>query len=119
MKTALLVLVSCLVVTSCLGQSTSAKWQVATVMAAKAHPPGPSEEPSLVRYDVTLRVGNTEYVVLYTPPDGTLRDIVQYRLGENGLVLIGADTIKYNDLLGRTREVPILLRRTLPAKTER
>ncbi len=69
-------------------------------MAAKAHPPLAEEEnaPS-VRYDVTLKVGNTEYVVLFVPPDGTLRDIVQYRLGMDGLVLVGADTIKYNDML--------------------
>jgi hypothetical protein len=63
---------------------------------------------------MSLRVGNTEYVVLYTPPDGT--DVVEYRLGRDGLVLVGTDTIKFSDMLGRPREVPILHRRAVPDK---
>jgi hypothetical protein len=84
-------------------------------MAAKLHQPASGEnDPGVVRYDVTLRVGNIEYVVLYTPPDQS--NIVEYRLGRDGLVLVGTDTIKFNDMLGRPREVPILRRQTIPAK---
>jgi hypothetical protein len=86
-------------------------------MAVKAHPPAAGEDAPAVRYDVTLKVGNTEYVVLYVPPDGTLKEIVEYRLGMDGLVLVGTDTIKYNDMLARTREVPIISRRTIPPKS--
>lgn len=118
MKRAATFLLSCVIALACFAQSPAPKWQVATLLAVNAHPPAAGEDSSLVRYDVTLKVGDTEYVVLYTPPDGTLRDVVQYRLGRDGLVLVGADTIKYNDLLGRTREVPILSRRTVPPKTQ-
>ncbi len=119
MRSAATFLLTCAIALACFGQSPAPKWQVATLLAVKAHPPAAEEDASLVRYEVTLQVADTEYVVLYAPPDGTLRDVVQYRLGRDGLVLIGADTIKYNDMLGRTREVPILSRRTIPAKAEK
>jgi hypothetical protein len=66
-----------------------------------------------------VRVGNTEYVVLYVPPDGSVKEIVEYSLGQDRLALVGTETIKFNDALGRTWEVPILrLRcRTIAAKT--
>ncbi len=118
MRVAVTLLFSLVMVASSFGQSASAKWQVATIMEVKAHPAAAGEVTSEeVRYDITLRVGNTEYVVLYVPPDGTLKEIVKYRLGIDGLVLVGADTIKYNDMLGTTREVPILSRRTVAAKS--
>ncbi len=117
MRRAVIFLLSFLVAASCFGQSPPAKWQVATIMAVKSHPPAEGENAPAVRYDVTLKVGNTEYVVLYVPPDGTLKEIVEYRLGMDGLVLVGTDTIKYNDMLARTREVSIISRRTIPAKS--
>ncbi len=119
MRIAATFFLACAIACASFGQSPEPKWQVATLLAVQAHPPAAEEDPSLVRYDVTLKVGNTEYIVLYTPPDGTLRDIAQYRLGRDGLVLIGSQTIQYNDMLGRTREVPILSRRTLPPKTQK
>ncbi len=117
MKRILILLFPLVVAVWCLGQSPPAKWQVATIMASKAHVPAPGEDSSVVRYDVTLRVANTEYVVLYAPPDGTPKDIVKYRLGIDGLVLVGTDTIKYNDMLGITREVSIISRRNIPSAT--
>ncbi len=116
MRIAAPLLVACLGMVLCLGQSSSSKWEPATIMAVQAHPPAAGEGSSQVRYDVTLRVGTTEYIVLYVPPDGTLRDIVKYRLGMDGLVLVGTDTIKYNDILAITREVPIISRHTITRK---
>jgi len=117
MRRVVIVWLCFLLAVACFAQSPSAKWQVATIMDVKAHPPTAGEDPSAVQYDVTLRVGSMEYVVLYVPPDGTLKEIIQYRLGQDGLVLVGTDTIKYNDTLGRTREVSILRRRTIAANT--
>ncbi len=113
LKTALTLFILFVMLTTCLGQSNSAKWQVATVMDIKANPPAAGEP---VRYYVKVRVENTEYVVLYVPADATLKDVVEYHPGMDGLVLVGAENIKYNDMLGRTREVRIISHRAISAK---
>ena len=98
-------------------KSSSEKWQVATIMDVKVHPPAPGGDANAIAYDVTVRVGNTEYVVLYVPPEGSFRDAVKYRVGIDSLVLVGPDTIKYNDMLGKTYEVPIINRRAIAVKS--
>ena len=85
-------------------------------MAVNAHPPAKGEESRPVRYDVTFRVGKTDYVLLYVPPAGTDEDMIKSRLGMDIVVLVGKNTIKYNDLLGMTREVPIISRSTITPK---
>ena len=79
------------------------------------HEPAAGTELSAAQYEVTARVENTEYVVLYVAPAGSLPDVARYRLGQEIPVLVGTDSIKYNDLTGTTREVPILSRRNIPA----
>ncbi len=116
MKTALTVLLILAMLPSCFAQSTSTKWQVATILDIKTQPAAGDDAPA-VRYYVTVRVENTEYVVLYVPPDATLKDMLQYHPGSDGLVLVGADTVKYNDMLGRAREVPIVSRRASAVNT--
>jgi len=97
-------------------KSSSPKWQVATIMAVKDHPPAKGEDAKAIGYDVTVRVGKMEYIVLYVPPDGINKEPILSRLGIDGLVLVGKDTIKYNDDLGNTREVPIISRQPVPTK---
>ena len=114
MKKAIIALSLLLVTATCFAEVPSDKWQVATIMQVKA-PPAVADNASTSQFYVTLKVGNTEYVVLYTATDGT--DLIRYHLGMNRLVLIGNDTIKYNDLLGTTHEIPIVIRRQLPILT--
>jgi len=85
------------------GQSSS-KYQVGTITDVKIHQtaPGASDAAS---YDVSVKVGNTIYVVFYTPPLG--EETVKYIAGRELLVLVGKTTIRYNDPLGQSREVPI------------
>jgi len=86
------------------GQSTS-KYQVGTITEVKVHQTaggGASDAPS---YDVSVKVRDTIYVVLYTPSLG--EETVRYSAGRDLLVLVGKRTITYNDLLGRSYEVPI------------
>jgi hypothetical protein len=65
---------------------------------------------------VSVKVGGAIYVVLYTPP---LRDVaVQYAAGRTGLVLVGKSTIRYNDLLGRSFDLPIESRKTATGAKE-
>jgi hypothetical protein len=126
MRIASVVLLACLTTALCFGQSSSSsspsssrrdspsKYQAAQIVAAKVHQP--MQDSRVVRYDVTVQVADTEYVVLYTPPEGI--DVVEYKLGQDGLVLVAADNIKWYDMLGRPHEAPILRRRTIPPKTQ-
>ncbi len=57
-----------------------------------------------------VKVGDTIYVVLYTPPLG--EETVKYSAGRDLLVLVGKRTIRYNDILGQSFEVPIESQKT-------
>src|SRR5215472_14905953 len=95
----------CLTAFQAFSQSAS-KYQVGTITEVKIHKSaekvGASDAAS---YDVSVKVGNTIYVVLYTPP---LREVsVRYAAGRDLLVLVGKRTIRYNDMLGQSYEAPI------------
>ena len=85
-------------------QSTS-KYQVGTIAEVKAHQAAGSGASGARGYDVSVKVGDTVYVVLYTPALG--EDTVKYAAGRDLLVLVGKNTITYNDILGRSFAVPI------------
>ena len=84
----------------------AAKWEVATIVDCKAHQADSSTGSDVVSYDVSVKVGDTVYLVLYTPPLGL--STVKYAGGRQLLVLVGKKTIRYNDILGQTLEVPII-----------
>ena len=86
------------------GQSTS-KYQVGTVTEVKVHQAAGSGASDATSYDVSVRVGDTIYVVLYTPALG--EETIKYAAGRDLLVLVGKNTIAYNDILGRSFAVPI------------
>ena len=101
MRKVVFVVCVCLAAFPLCGQSP-AKYQVATITDVKTHQ-GSSD---VVSYDVSVRVGDTQYVVLYTPPLGM--NMVKYAAGRELLVLVGKKTITYNDMLGQSFEVPIV-----------
>ena len=105
------VLVLCLLTLTALGQSTS-KYQVATITEVKPHQNSGPGASDVVSYDVSVKVGDTIYVALYTPQLG--ESTIKYLAGRELLVLVGKNTITYNDMLGRSFEVPIESQR--PAK---
>jgi len=90
------------------------KYAAGTVTEVVKHPGETSATAGGVKYDVSVKVGNTIYVVLYTPPNGT--SIVEYRVGADLPVLIGDKTLTFNDLTGDKHELPILSSR--PATTQ-
>ena len=94
----------CLLTLPALCQSTS-KYQVAIITEVKAHQTATNPVSDSTLYDVSVKVGNTIYVVLYTQPLGEIP--VKYETGHELLVLVGKDTITYNDILGRSHQVPI------------
>jgi hypothetical protein len=104
-------------VISALCQPTTSRYQVASITAVSAHPGDEGTDINGAgRYDISVRVGGTVYVVLYTALPGTYG--VKQIAGHNLLVLVGADTIRFNDLLGRPSEAPILSRETLPPEND-
>jgi hypothetical protein len=96
----------CLAVFPLFGQEQP-KYELATIMEVKVHQDAASE---IVRYDVSVKVGGTIYLVLYTPPVDP--NEVKYMAGRELLVLIGEKTITYNDMLGQSWEVPIVSQRS-------
>src|SRR5258705_7714083 len=85
-------------------QSTS-KYQVGTITEVKVHQAAGSGVSDAASYDVSVKVGDTIYVVLYTPALG--ENTVKYAAGRDLLVLVGKNKITYNDIFGRSFAVPI------------
>jgi hypothetical protein len=84
---------------------SNSKYQVGTIMEVKAHQTPGSGASDVASYDVSVKVGDTIYVVLYTPPLGEIT--IKYAAGRDLLVLVGKSKITYNDILGQSFDVPI------------
>ena len=97
---------------SALCQSQSSAYQPGTIMGVTIHPNAPGE-PMVARYDVTLKVGDNVYVVLYTPPQG--QNTVEYAAGMDVLVLVENNSVRFSNL-GTTGEAPIRRREALPVE---
>jgi hypothetical protein len=92
----------------------SAKYELATILDVKPHQSaGDSSSSAAPRYDVSIKVAGTIYVVLYTDTLGT--STARYAAGRELLVHVGKKTITYNDILGRSQELPIISQK--PATT--
>lgn len=102
---AMCVICICFTTLNAFSQSTE-KYEVATIMDVKTHQTGGDSSSDVTSYDVTLKVGNTLYVVLYTPP--LQQSSVKYATGRNLLVSVGKAKITSNDMLGRSVDAPIL-----------
>jgi len=94
----------CLTSLPTFSQSAS-KWVVGTITDVRIHQTPNPDDFGTVSYDVSVKVGNTVYVVLYTPP--LEEETVKYAGGRDLLVLVGKSTIRYNDMLGQSHDVPI------------
>jgi hypothetical protein len=78
---------------------------VGTITEVKVHQAAGSDGFDAASYDISVKVGDTVYMVLYTPPLGA--NTVKYAAGRELLVLVGKDKITYNDILGQSYDVPI------------
>ncbi|MGB8867579.1 MAG: hypothetical protein WCC71_26105 [Candidatus Sulfotelmatobacter sp.] len=94
----------CLLTLPALCQSAS-KWQVATITEVKPHPAAGEDASDPITYDITVKVAGTIYLVRYTTPAGEIPP--RYAAGRDLLVFVGKNTITYNDILGRSLQVPI------------
>ena len=93
--------------------AANAKYRIGTVIAVTPHVSSAGPDSSNPSYEVSVRVENTVYVVLYTPPLGM--GTVKYATGRQVLVLVQEKTIIYNDISGNPTEVPIISRKTVGA----
>ncbi len=106
----------CAAILPAYGQTLSSKFQPGTITAVTAHSNAPGETVSDVdRYDVSVKVGNTIYTVLYTPPNGA--NAVKYSAGFELLVSVASDSLTFNSKLSGTTVLPIVSRLTLPAQS--
>ena len=111
------VVVICIFALSTLGQRTSAKYEPGTITSVTAHVSTPGEAVGdMARYDVSVKIRNVVYVVLYTPQPGS--NTVEYSPGIEMLFLVGDNTLTFNSKTSgvTTVEVPILRREVLPAQ---
>ena len=112
-KPAILVAIfTCLIAISTFSQAPESKWTVGTITKVQLHSGGDTNTPT---YDISVKVGDTVYVVQYTQDPGTT--LVQYREGSDAPVLVGEKTLTVTDAMGVTREVPIISRSPAPPKT--
>ena len=107
------VILVCLTVPSAIGQTPSSKYQPGTIMAVTPRQKPGQPDSDVTQYDVSVRVGNTKYAVLFTPPSGV--NTVKYLVGDQLLVLVGSKTLTFNSPVSGKTEVPIISRETLPS----
>ncbi len=98
----------CLLTFPALCQTTS-NWQIAAITEVKPHPAAGEDASDPITYEVSVKVGSTIYLVRYTTPAGEIAP--KYATGREMLVLVGKNTITYNDMLGRSLQVPIVSQR--------
>jgi hypothetical protein len=109
------VILASLSILSATGQTSSSKYQAGTITVVSPHQNAAGESGSdVVHYDVSIQVGNTNYVTLYTPPPG--RTVAKFAVGLGLLCLDKGDTLTCNKLT-QTYELPILRKETVPAKS--
>ncbi|MFZ0292157.1 MAG: hypothetical protein WAL52_01020 [Candidatus Sulfotelmatobacter sp.] len=97
-------------------QTAPSTYQPGTITAVTTHQnePGDAGE-SVARYDVSVKIGNVIYVVLYTPLNGS--NTVEYSPGIEMLFSVGNDKLTFNSRISGSTQVPILRREVLPAKS--
>ena len=111
----LLAALICAASLSAMGQTPPSNYQRGTIIAITAHQNAPGESSrDVVRYDVSVKVGNTNYVVLFTPPSGS--NTVEYSTGIDMLFLVGDNVLTFNSMVSGKTEMPILRREALPAR---
>ena len=85
---------------------TASRYQPATITQVKPHQREDAPAPGDEVYEVSVKVNGTTYVVLTKSPLGD--STILYATGRELLVHVGDNTITWNDILGRSHEVPII-----------
>lgn len=86
--------------------STSSMYQLAIITDVKQLPTPESSDPDEGQYAVSMKVGQTVYVVLIPSPSPP--GSVFYAAGGQLLVHVGDDPITWNDAIGQCYKSPIV-----------
>jgi len=82
----------CFAIIPAFSQTGSSKYEPGSILAVERHQPSPSAtDTQVTQYDVTVRIGDTVYVVLCTPPYGS--NTVEYSAGLELLFSVGKNTL--------------------------
>lgn len=98
-------MVICALILPACCQTSSPQYQPGTIVAVALHQSSPGQE-GITRYDVSVKVGNTIYMTLYTPPNGYSG--VEFSTGIEKLFLVGTNTLTFNSPSWGKTEVPIV-----------
>jgi len=90
-------------------QASSPKYQSGTIVAVERHQETANSD--VVQYDVTVRIQDVEYVVLYTPPNGS--NTVEFSVGVDRLFAVVKDALLLS-VRDEQKELPILRTKKLP-----
>ena len=82
---------------------SAAKYQVGTITEVRSHQNAEVGASDAVGYDVSVKVADTIYTVLYTPTPA--EQTVKYIAGRDVVVLVSDTTIQYIDILGQSHEL--------------
>ena len=88
--------------------ATPSPYQPATITNVKPLPSPENTNPDDALYEVSIRAGQTVYVVLTPVPSPSGSAL--YAVGRQVLVRIGVDTITWNDIMGQSYKATILSR---------
>ena len=91
----------------------SSDYQPGTIMKVVRHSGAPADN---LQYEVSVKVSDTLYTVLYTPPPGV--NSVEYSQGLQILVLVKDHSLVFNSRVSGTTEVPILGRESLASESD-
>ena len=110
----LIILCLALLVASSVCQTPSENYQRGTIVAVERHSGAGDQKPGEAQYDVSVRVRDTVYVCLYSPPNGA--NLVEYSAGADLLVAVNDTTLTFPSKLTGTTTVPIIRKEPLPLK---
>ncbi len=115
MRKSMSLILMCFLTAFVLAQATSDEWQRGTVIAVGTHLLAPGQVASdAIQYDVSIRVANSMYVVLYAPRGGV--SSVQYAPGLDLLVLVKDNTLIFNSKISGQTELPILRKQVIKSE---
>ena len=96
--------------------ANATKYRAATITGVQLHEATDSGKTSVASYDVSLKVSDMVYVVLYTPPSDSV-DTIRYGTGGEVHILLGENTITFHDELGNSLQAPILSKTTVTGQS--
>jgi len=110
-----LILIICVAALKLSGEEKK-PWHSGTIIEVKAHEAA-SGTDEIKQYDVTVKIGKKIYVASYVPENN--QPELEYYVGMARIMQVDGDTLKVNDLLGRTHALKILSSKDAPAATSK